>query len=381
VRAGLLAEAGYRGQPAGDLVVLGLPRGGVPVAAEVAAGLGAPLDVFLVRKLGAPGQEELAMGAIATGGVRVLNESVIGHLRVDPADVERVTDAEKAELARRAALYRGSRAPLDVAGKVVVVVDDGLATGSTMRAAVAALRQLNPSRIVVAVPVGAPVTCAEFRRVADEVVCARQPPSFHAVGEWYRDFRPTTDDEIADLLGLAVAPAPSGIRAAGGDLLAFYERAVASTARAVAAVRDDQLGFPTPCSAWDVRTLGNHLIKATWTFAGVETAEGDWMAGDRAGAFGDAAAASVAAFGSEGGGSCDALPYALLDTVVHGWDLARATGHNPAIDADLAGATFEVAKGVVTDELRARGSFGPPVEVGDDAPVHERLVAFLGRRP
>ena len=191
--------AAHAGRP--DVIVLGLPRGGVPVAAQVATGLRVPLDVLLVRKLGVPGHEELAMGAIAAGGVRILNRSVIDGLGIAAADIEKVTAVEQEELSRRAALYRGERPPLDVAGRIVIVVDDGLATGSTMHAAVAAMRRLDPSRIVVAVPVGAPGTCDELAGVADEVVCARQPHDFHAVGEWYRDFRPTTDDEIKEIMG------------------------------------------------------------------------------------------------------------------------------------------------------------------------------------
>lgn len=183
-----------------DVVVLGLPRGGVPVAAEVARALAAPLDVFLVRKLGVPGHEELAMGAIASGGVRVLNDDVLEGLRIPAAVVEDVTEAEAAELERREEAYRGGRPPLDVRGQVVIVVDDGLATGSTMRAAVAALRRLEPARIVVAVPTGASETCQMLRDEADEVVCLMTPDPFHAVGLWYGDFRPTTDDQVRALL-------------------------------------------------------------------------------------------------------------------------------------------------------------------------------------
>lgn len=197
------ALAAYRGQ--GDVVVLGLPRGGVPVAYEVARALGAPLDVFLVRKLGVPGHEELAMGAIASGGVRVLNEDVLEGLRIPPRVIEDVTDIEAAELERRERAYRGGRPPLDVRGRVVIVVDDGLATGSTMRAAVAALRRLEPARIVVAVPTGASETCAMLRDEADEVVCLTTPDPFHAVGLWYDDFRPTTDDQVRALLAESAA--------------------------------------------------------------------------------------------------------------------------------------------------------------------------------
>ncbi len=184
-----------------DVVVLALPRGGVPVAFEVAKALGAPLDVLLVRKLGVPGHAELAMGAIAPGGVQVLNHVVTDALRIPPDVVDRVAAREGAELERRERAYRPGRPPLDVAGKVAVVVDDGLATGSTMRAAVAALGALGPARIVVAVPVGARETCEQLAREADEVVCARMPMGFRAVGEWYEDFSQTTDDEIQALLG------------------------------------------------------------------------------------------------------------------------------------------------------------------------------------
>jgi predicted phosphoribosyltransferase len=192
----------YANRP--DVIVLALPRGGVPVAFEVARALNAPLDVFLVRKLGLPEREELAMGAIATGGVRVLNEEVIQVLRVPDEVIDAVADQEQQELERRERLYRGDRPPPDVRGKVVLLVDDGLATGSTMRAAVAALRKQCPARIVVAVPVGAPDTCDEFREEADEVVCARTPEPFYAVGLWYADFSQTTDAEVHDLLRRAV---------------------------------------------------------------------------------------------------------------------------------------------------------------------------------
>ncbi len=191
----------YAGRP--DVLVLALPRGGVPVAYEVARALDAPLDVFLVRKLGLPGQEELAMGALATGGVRVLNDEVVRALDISDDVIETVTAREARELARRERVYRGDRPAPDVRGKVVILVDDGLATGSTMRAAVAALRQQGPARVVVAVPVGAPQTCAEFRAEADEIVCARTPEPFHAVGLWYADFSQTTDEEVHELLDQA----------------------------------------------------------------------------------------------------------------------------------------------------------------------------------
>ncbi len=180
----------------GDVIVLGLPRGGVPVAFEVAKALGAPLDLFLVRKLGTPGHRELAMGAIASGGVRVLNTEVIDWYRITPESVDAVAAAEQRELERREDAYREGRAPAPLADRIVILVDDGLATGSTMRAAVQAVRQLKPGRIVVAVPVGAPERCAELSDVADEVVCARMPQSFSAVGQWYRNFEQTTDEEV-----------------------------------------------------------------------------------------------------------------------------------------------------------------------------------------
>ena len=188
-----------------DVLVLGLPRGGVPVAFEVAQALDAPLDVFIVRKIGVPGHEELAMGAIATGGVRVLVPEVVSALRIDRDAIDRAADAEFHELTRRERLFRGGRAPHDVADRIVILVDDGLATGATMRAAVQALRQLEPSRIVVAVPAGAAETCEELARIADEVVCAATPEPFQAVGLWYRDFTQTDDDEVRALLADAAA--------------------------------------------------------------------------------------------------------------------------------------------------------------------------------
>lgn len=183
-----------------DVIVLALPRGGVPVGYEVAKALGAPLDVFVVRKLGLPWHEELAMGAIASGGVRVLDPDLLRAARVSEADLARVTAAEQAELERRERQYRGDRPFPDLRGKTVILVDDGLATGSTMRAAVAALRQEGPSRIVVAVPVAAPETCDAFGDIADEVVCAETPEPFRAVGLWYNDFSQTTDEEVHELL-------------------------------------------------------------------------------------------------------------------------------------------------------------------------------------
>jgi putative phosphoribosyl transferase len=183
-----------------DLLILALPRGGVPVAYEVALALDAPLDVFLVRKMGLPGYEELAMGAIASGGVRVLNEDVIQILGVSRERIEQVAQQEGIELERRERMYRGDRLPPAVSGKTVILVDDGLATGATMRAAAQALRQQHPTRLVVAVPVASPDTCNEFRDEVDEVVCATTPQPFRAVGYWYEDFSQTTDDEVRDLL-------------------------------------------------------------------------------------------------------------------------------------------------------------------------------------
>ncbi len=190
-----------------DVVVLGLPRGGIPVAYEVARRLGAPLDVFVVRKLGVPGQEELAMGAIATGGVRVVNDDVVRALGIPAGVIDRVAEREARELERRQRSYRGDLPAPEVAGKAAILVDDGLATGSTMRAAVAALRQLGPDRVVVAVPVAAESTCADFRREVDEMVCLATPEPFLAVGRFYEDFSQTSDEEVSSLLAQARATA------------------------------------------------------------------------------------------------------------------------------------------------------------------------------
>jgi putative phosphoribosyl transferase len=196
--AGLLAK--YAGRD--DVIVLGLPRGGVPVAAEVARALHAPLDAFLVRKLGVPGHEELAMGAIASGGVRVLNDSVVQMLAIPGDAIDRVAEREGRELARRDRAFRGDRPLPDMSGKTVILVDDGLATGATMRAAVKALKAMNPARVVVAVPVGAAETCAQLREDA-EVVCAITPSPFHAVGAWYEEFGQTSDEEVQAALRAA----------------------------------------------------------------------------------------------------------------------------------------------------------------------------------
>jgi predicted phosphoribosyltransferase len=186
-----------------DIMVLALPRGGVPVGYEVARALGAPLDVFLVRKLGFPGHEEFAMGAIASGGVRVLNEEAFRDYPVPMHLVDAAVQREMVELERREKSYRGSRPHPDLRNKTVVVVDDGLATGSTMRAAVRALRQMNPRAIVVAVPVAARQTCNEFRAEVDDILCLRTPEPFQAVGLWYENFDQTSDDEVHELLDRA----------------------------------------------------------------------------------------------------------------------------------------------------------------------------------
>ncbi len=205
----VLAETlkSYADRP--DVIVLALPRGGVPVAFEVARALNAPLDVFLVRKLGVPGREELAMGAIATGGVRLLNEEVVRALRIPDKEIEAVTAIEREELHRRERAYRGDRPPPEISGRVVILIDDGLATGFSMRAAIAALRRENPERIIVAVPVASASTCEEFADEVDEVVCARTPEPFQAVGLWYENFSQTDDDEVRALLALAAKQTPT----------------------------------------------------------------------------------------------------------------------------------------------------------------------------
>lgn len=189
-----------------DPIVLALPRGGVPVAAEVAKALKLPLDVIVVRKLGVPGEPEFAMGAIASGGVRVLNEDVVRMLGIDAGTIEDAARAEGVELERRERLYRGDRPRPALAGRTVIVVDDGLATGATMRAAVTALRRQAPARIVVAVPVGAPDTCAQLRGLADEVIAVHMPEHFVAVGRWYSNFGQTEDEEVQRLLAKYAPP-------------------------------------------------------------------------------------------------------------------------------------------------------------------------------
>ena len=196
--------ARYANRP--DVLVLALPRGGVPVAYEVARALGAPLDVFVVRKLGVPGQEELAMGAVATGGVRVLNHELVSGLGIPAHVIDAVTEREFQELARREQLYRGDRPPPDVRGRTVIIVDDGLATGATMHAAIQALRQQKPAHIVVAVPTASPETCEALRAEVDDVICAITPEPFYAVGLWYGDFSQTTDEEVRELLARSRQP-------------------------------------------------------------------------------------------------------------------------------------------------------------------------------
>jgi putative phosphoribosyl transferase len=187
----------------GDIVVLGAPRGGVPVAFEIAVDLKAPLDVFVLRKLGVPGREELAFGAIASGGVRILNRDIVEGLGITGLDIERVTRAEKQELERRERTYRGGKAPLNVSGLTIILVDDGIATGSTMKAAVRALRQMKPARIVIAVPVAPPSTCNQLRSEADELVCLETPQPFYGVGQFYSDFSQVSDEEVKELLDAA----------------------------------------------------------------------------------------------------------------------------------------------------------------------------------
>jgi erythromycin esterase-like protein/predicted phosphoribosyltransferase len=229
VLAGLLDH--YRGRP--DVVVLGLARGGVPVAYEIAQALGAPLDVFVVRKLGVPGREELAMGAIASGGVVVVNDDLIRGLRISPEVIQRVAEQEGRELLRREQAYRGGRPMPHLAGKTVIVVDDGLATGSSMRAAIQALRQHRPARIVVAVPAAPQSTCQELAAMVDEVVCATTPSPFLAVGQSYWDFTQTTDEEVRDLLRAAATSVPAPTGAQGPTEVAVIRAAALPTENGV----------------------------------------------------------------------------------------------------------------------------------------------------
>lgn len=196
----------YKNQP--DVLILGLPRGGVPVAYEVARELNAPLDVFIVRKLGVPGHEELGMGAIATGGVRTLHEGIIREIGISPQTIEAVSAREQAELERRERLYRGDRPAPTIKGRTIVIVDDGLATGSTMKAAIQAVRQQDPRQVIVAVPTAPSETCEQLKGSADEVVCALTPEPFFAVGGSYADFTQITDEEVRDLIASAVNISP-----------------------------------------------------------------------------------------------------------------------------------------------------------------------------
>jgi putative phosphoribosyl transferase len=191
----------YRGNP--DVVVLALPRGGVPVAFEIAEFLDAALDIFLVRKLGVPGQEELALGAIASGGVRVLNQDVVYMTGIEEQGIDAIAEREQRELERRERAYRDGRPAVEIQGKIVILVDDGLATGATMLAAARAIRKLRPQKLIVAVPVSSPETCDFFRRQVDEIICAETPRPFQAVGLWYEDFSQTSDEEVRHLLARA----------------------------------------------------------------------------------------------------------------------------------------------------------------------------------
>lgn len=238
----VLADLLQRYRDRSDVLVLALPRGGVPVGYEVATALGAPLDVFLVRKLGVPGREELAMGAIASGGVVVLNDDVVRALNIAPEVIQRVAEQEGRELARREREYRQGRPPPDVAGKVIILVDDGLATGASMRAAVKALRKARPARIVVAVPAAPDSTCREMAAMVDEMVCATTPSPFVAVGASYWDFNQTTDEEVRDLLRAASASTPAVVGAPGPT--------EAAVVRAEAAPVDD--GVPTDDALFDL---------------------------------------------------------------------------------------------------------------------------------
>lgn len=195
-----LADALARFRDSGDVVVYGLPRGGVPVAYEVALALDAPLDVLIVRKLGVPGRPELAMGAVASGDVRFLDESIVGALKISDFDIERITDRERQEVAERERRFRRDARSPDPTGATAILVDDGIATGSTMKASIDALREMTPNQIVVAVPVAPPEICAEMESLVDEVVCLASEEPFGAVGVWYENFDQTTDDQVAHLL-------------------------------------------------------------------------------------------------------------------------------------------------------------------------------------
>ncbi len=213
-----LAErlTGYSGRD--DLVVLGLPRGGIVVAFEVAKALDAPLDVYMVRKLGVPGQEELAFGAIASGGVRVLNHDVVAAAGLGQADIEAITVRERAELERRERVYRGSSAPLELTGRTVILVDDGLATGASMRTAIRSLEDHHPAWVTMAVPTAPVSTCRDLEREVDEAVCVMTPEAFFGVGQWYADFSQTSDGEVVSLLNEAAKfgrPGPGAVP--GGD--------------------------------------------------------------------------------------------------------------------------------------------------------------------
>jgi putative phosphoribosyl transferase len=188
----------YQDQP--KVLVLGIPRGGVPVAFEVAAELHTPLDVFIVRKLGVPGREELGFGAIASGGTRFLDTAIVEAVGISDPEIERITATERQELERRERVYRGGRPPLGVEGQTVILVDDGIATGSSVQVAITALRQLKPSRLVIAVPVAPVSTCRRLRREVDELICVHMPTSFYAIGEFYEDFSQVSDQEVTDLL-------------------------------------------------------------------------------------------------------------------------------------------------------------------------------------
>src|SRR4030081_2895635 len=251
----LLAEklAAYANRP--DVLVLALPRGGVPVGYEVARALSAPLDVFVVRKLGGPGYEELAMGAVATGGVRVLNDQLVERLGIPEDMIDAVAARERQELARRERLYRGGRPPPDVRGRTVILVDDGLATGATMHAAVQALRQQNPARIVVAVPTASPETCEEMKAKADDVICASTPEPFHAVGRWYQDFSQTTDEEVGALLAQRSAPEES-------------EVAQVPTADSALIQALRETAYPLAGSARDYDPRMGRIVEATFALLG-----------------------------------------------------------------------------------------------------------------